>query len=274
MEVRRYTSAAEFLDATRSFRSDDPVRTSLITSIASSVANGSRTYDAYFWLAVIDFNLVQGIAIRTAPFGFVFSPMSNSATEALFSFISIEDPTVKEFAGPKIVIDYLEQVSGRSAVDSESELIYENRHLIAAPARGDVRLATDPDFELIINWMKIFVEEVGISGYNLEGIVRDNLSHGRYFLLYVGDAIVSFGGHTDNQYLDGQTISRVGPIFTPLEHRKKGYASSITSAITQKLLSEGALATLYTQAGNPTSNKIYQEIGYTLVDENRRIVLS
>ena len=236
--------------------------------------NGSRTYDSYFWLAAFDKNQVKAIAVRTAPYGYVFSPMSNEAVEALFSFTSIEDPTAREFAGPKTVIDYVEQISNSLAIRSESELIYENRKFIAAPGLGDVRAAIDSDFELIFNWMNIFVEEVGISGYNLEGVVRDNLNHGRYLLLYVGNAIVSFGGHTDYQYLDRVSISRVGPIFTPLEHRKKGYASSITSAITQKLISEGLLPTLYTQSDNPTSNKIYQEIGYTLVDENRRIELS
>ena len=45
----------------------------------------------------------------------------------------------------------------------------------------------------------------------------------------------------------------------------------ITSYLTLMRISEGAIPTLYTQADNPTSNKIYQNLGYELVDEIRRI---
>ena len=61
MQIRRFANAEEFLEATKTFRSADAVRTRLISSIAISVANGSRTYDSYFWL-------VAGLhQIRTPP---------------------------------------------------------------------------------------------------------------------------------------------------------------------------------------------------------------
>ena len=274
MEVRRYSTVAEFLEATTVFRNADPVRTSLITSIANSVANGSRTYEGYFWWAAIDRNQVQGIAIRTVPYGYVFSPMPIAAAAVLYSLISVEDPTAKEFAGPRVVIDFLEEDSGKTTLESGSELIYENRKLINSPSVGDVRVATDRDFDDIYNLSKSFIAETGLNEFNLEVIVRDTLSKGRYFVLSIDNAIVSFGGHTDFQFFDEITIARVGPIFTPKEHRKNGYASAVTSAITDRLIASGALPTLYTQATNPTSNKIYQELGYTLVAENRHIVFA
>lgn len=274
MEVLRFPTPAEFLDATKAFRGKDPVRTGLITSIATSVANGSRTYDGYFWWAAVEGDEVQGLAIRTVPFGYLFSPMPNSAIEALHSFISIEDSLANEFAGPKSVIDFLEKVSDKQVTEEESELIYENRNLIPATPIGAVRTAVGADFDLIYKWMQEFIEETALRNFNLENMVRTALNSGRYTLLEVDGLIVSLGGNSDIQEFDGFSMGRVGPIYTPLEHRKKGYASALTSAISEKLLSAGVIPTLYTQAANPTSNKIYQEIGYTLVDENRRIVLS
>jgi len=274
VEVLRFETPTELLDATKTFRSKDPVRTGLISSITSSVATGSRTYEGYFWWAAIENGDVQGLAIRTLPYGYVFSPMSNDAVEALYSFISVEDSIANEFAGPKSVIDYLEKVTGKEVAEEESDLIYENRKLIPAAPIGEIRTAISSDYELIFKWMTAFIEETALRSFDLENMVRSALDKGRYALLEVEGAVVSLGGNSDIQEFDGISIGRVGPIYTPLEHRKKGYASAITSGISEKLLNEGVIPTLYTQATNPTSNKIYQEIGYTLVDENRRIVLA
>jgi predicted GNAT family acetyltransferase len=274
MEVRRYSSAAEFLDFTKDFRSLDPVRTGLITSIATSVASGSRTYEDYFWWSVSENNRVVGLAIRTAPYGYVFSPMGPSAIEALFSFISLEDSAAHEFAGPKDVIDSLVQLSGKAVTESEGELIYECKKLIPANPIGEIRTANESDFDLIFSWMKAFMATTGLRMYDLEGVVRTALGGNRYYLLMIDGVPISMGGHSDLQIFDGFSIGRVGPIYTPEEFRKKGYASALTSEITKILISRGALPTLYTQAANPTSNKIYQEIGYTLVDENRRVVFT
>ncbi|OMI10137.1 hypothetical protein BTA30_20410 [Bacillus swezeyi] len=55
----------------------------------------------------------------------------------------------------------------------------------------------------------------------------------------------------------------VNLVFTPPAHRKKGYASSCVAALSRALLDEGfSFCCLYTNLDNPTSNKIYQEIGY------------
>jgi predicted GNAT family acetyltransferase len=55
----------------------------------------------------------------------------------------------------------------------------------------------------------------------------------------------------------------IGYVYTPPEERKKGYASDCVSALSQHLLDSGYQTTsLYTDLANPTSNKIYMEIGY------------
>lgn len=87
----------------------------------------------------------------------------------------------------------------------------------------------------------------------------------------IESAPVSLGGFATPVEVLGQKIGRVGPIYTPIDFRKLGYASVITSHITQLCIAESAIPTLYTQPDNSTSNKIYQNLGYELVDEIRRI---
>jgi hypothetical protein len=52
-------------------------------------------------------------------------------------------------------------------------------------------------------------------------------------------------------------------VYTPPEHRRRGYASALTAALTERLLAGGRrFCFLFTDLANPTSNAIYQRIGY------------
>ena len=56
---------------------------------------------------------------------------------------------------------------------------------------------------------------------------------------------------------------RVGPVYTPPELRGRGYASNLVAAASQAALDDGRRALfLFTDLANPTSNRIYQAIGY------------
>ena len=56
---------------------------------------------------------------------------------------------------------------------------------------------------------------------------------------------------------------RVNMVYTPPELRRRGYASACVAALSQRMLDSGKkFCFLYTDLSNPTSNKIYQEIGY------------
>ena len=69
---------------------------------------------------------------------------------------------------------------------------------------------------------------------------------------------VSLSGFTT---IDGG--ARIGPVYTPPEHRGNGYATNLVAAQTAWLLDRGAgPCFLYTDLANPTSNAIYGRIGY------------
>ena len=56
---------------------------------------------------------------------------------------------------------------------------------------------------------------------------------------------------------------RIGAVYTPPEGRGRGYASNLVAAVSQAQLDAGrTFCCLYTDLANPTSNHIYQEIGY------------
>lgn len=56
---------------------------------------------------------------------------------------------------------------------------------------------------------------------------------------------------------------RVGLVYTPAELRRRGYATSCVSRLTQLLLDSGKkYCCLYADLANPASNRIYEKVGY------------
>ncbi|OLC52185.1 MAG: hypothetical protein AUH85_17685 [Chloroflexi bacterium 13_1_40CM_4_68_4] len=61
---------------------------------------------------------------------------------------------------------------------------------------------------------------------------------------------------------------RVGAVYTPPDKRRRGYASALVAALSQEQLDAGKrFCFLYTDLANPTSNKIYMDIGYEPVSD-------
>ncbi len=61
---------------------------------------------------------------------------------------------------------------------------------------------------------------------------------------------------------------RIGPVYTPPDQRGRGYASGCVAGMSQVLLDAGyQFCFLFTDLRNPTSNHIYQVIGYQAVGD-------
>jgi uncharacterized protein len=59
------------------------------------------------------------------------------------------------------------------------------------------------------------------------------------------------------------TGARINLVYTPPERRRNGYASACVATLSQHVLDSGRrFCFLFTDLANPTSNHIYQEIGY------------
>ena len=58
-------------------------------------------------------------------------------------------------------------------------------------------------------------------------------------------------------------MSRIGPVYTPPEHRGRGYAAAVTAAAARWALGSGARhVLLYTDLANPTTNRLYPRLGF------------
>jgi predicted GNAT family acetyltransferase len=61
-------------------------------------------------------------------------------------------------------------------------------------------------------------------------------------------------------------------VYTPPGRRGRGYATALVAALSAELLAAGRrFCFLYTDLANPTSNRIYQRIGYERVCDSAEI---
>jgi predicted GNAT family acetyltransferase len=68
-------------------------------------------------------------------------------------------------------------------------------------------------------------------------------------------------------------VARIGPVYTPPEHRGHGYAGATVAALTSRVLAAGDVPCLFTDQANPVSNALYARIGYEPVVDMVNFVL-
>jgi uncharacterized protein len=129
---------------------------------------------------------------------------------------------------------------------------------------GSMRRATPDDRSLLVEWLAAFQDEAMGGGRRFrppEDAVEDYLTRGDNGGLYLWEdngpvSLAGCGSPTPNGV-------RIGPVYTPHERRGRGYASALTADLTSLLLASGRrFCFLFTDLANPTSNRIYQRIGY------------
>jgi predicted GNAT family acetyltransferase len=143
--------------------------------------------------------------------------------------------------------------------------IYELRRVIPPPAPpGAFRTATQRDVDLITQWMLGFQSDIwGTDGEEAEARESAERRVGdRQLYLWEDGQPVSLAGRS-RPTVNGITVNMV---YTPPEHRRRGYATACVAHTSQLCLDEGwQFCTLFADLANPTSNHIYQSIGYVPV---------
>ncbi|MGH3328210.1 MAG: GNAT family N-acetyltransferase [Streptomycetales bacterium] len=136
------------------------------------------------------------------------------------------------------------------------------------PAPGRARPAGREDTDVLVEWLRLFNHDVGMPDTNNSQVVEERLGYGGFVVWETGGLPVAAAGLTR----PAGSVVRIGPVFTPEEHRRHGYGSAVTAAASRTALDRGADAVvLFTDLANPTSNSIYQRLGYQPVEE--RLVL-
>ena len=212
---------------------------------------------------------VVAAALRTPPFNLILSVVDDTtATKAIVAELVTSTPGLPGVVGPKEPADefaalWQTRTGGKARLKMAERIFRLTRVVPPGPVAGHLRRATPNDGDRVADWLRAFVLEAMGPEEDVRGIAafadRWLTEPGRWLYVWDDDGPVSMCGAS------GETANgiRIGAVYTPPGLRGRGYASACVAAVSQAQLDRGRRCCfLYTDLANPTSNKIYQAIGY------------
>jgi uncharacterized protein len=274
MQVRVIDDPSVFLEQAGPMLLEDEARHNLMLGLASTLRDHAERYPIFGLWLVEDNGEPVGAALRTSPHNLVLArARGDRAIEALALAVDDELPGVVG-ALPEVEV-FANAWAARNAVTPQRRIAQGvfalERVEPVKGVPGAMRTATTADRPLLLEWFLAFGIEA-LPHPDEERLTREvdhRLSAADAgVVLWENDRAVSlagFGGLTPNGI-------RIGPVYTPPELRGHGYASALVAELSSSLLAGGRrFCFLYTDLANPTSNKIYERIGYVCVCESAEI---
>jgi RimJ/RimL family protein N-acetyltransferase len=272
-------SLDEFENAAAAHLRADPVRQTVPLSVLANLRHADLArYGAdppvFGWHQRAD-GTVDGAVLQTPPFPFLLASLPAGSVPGLLALLAAErglpaavNLAATDEAGFLAGWTDITGGTGTAVLRSRLYLLGELAPPVPAP-RGAARLAAPADLELLVSWHEAFTLEALDGGpENSRQTVVDLVSHDGLMLWVTDAGPVAMAGLT--RLVAG--VARVADVYTPPAHRRHGYAAGVTTAISRAALAAGARSVvLFTNLANPTSNALYQRLGYRPVED--RVVL-
>jgi predicted GNAT family acetyltransferase len=276
MDLTRHETAEALLAAAGAFLVAREAEHNLPLGILTTLRDQPGIYEAPPYLATVsDAGHIALVAVRTPPYGVVLSEPGTSealvpeAVQVLVADLVRDASDLPTVIGPRTIVEPFVRrwsaATGRPARLEMAERAYRLSRVVAPrTAPGSWRLADERDRTLLREWIVAFTEEAlppGSVRVESDAMIDRWVRHDDRFayLWEVEGRIVSLvvaGSRTPNG-------RRIGPVYTPPSERGRGFASALTAAASQDQLERGRrFCFLFTDLANPTSNAIYQRIGY------------
>jgi RimJ/RimL family protein N-acetyltransferase len=218
---------------------------------------------------------VSGAVSRTPPYGVILSVVPDEALAGLALGLRARGADVPGVTGVVATVHrFVEIWTAGTALTAETTMstrLYALHTLQppAPPPAGRPRAARRDDFELSCRWFAAFAREAGVPWVDIERFVGEAIEQGLLWLWEDATGTVVSVAH---RHRSAAGVARVGPVYTPAEHRRQGYGAAVTAACTADALHRDAdQVVLFTDLANPTSNSIYQQIGYRPVGDHRTV---
>lgn len=281
MRVVRHQDPAAFRAAVGYHLLRDEPRHNLMLGLIATLIEKPDVYPRFHLWTVADEGRVVCAALRTEPHNVALSgPEADGAVEALVDALVEEGADVPGVIGALPEADAFasryQAVTGAQVASRMDQAIHVLGDVADVPIpSGAPRPARRADLELLLAWKHAFHREAVPHDHYDSEQARRRTAHriaerdgGGYRLWEDGEPVclVGFIGPAAGAV-------RVGPVYTPPEHRQKGYATALTAHVSRELLDGGVrICLLYTDLANPTSNAIYRRIGYRRVCDSAMIL--
>ncbi|MFJ2708817.1 GNAT family N-acetyltransferase [Streptomyces sp. NPDC087428] len=257
-----------FLDAAGAFLAARPAENTLALTVTASLRrNGPHAFTDHApvlgWWRGAD-GAVAGTVVRTPPRPALLNGLVPEAVGPLLAALPLTGVNADRATAGAVAAHW-----PGHRLDEEQRLYRLGELIPPSPAPGGrARAATGADRELLLGWFRAFAAEIGESAGRPERAVDERTAEGRLTLWEDGGVPVSMAGVSPR--IAGTV--RVAPVYTPPEHRGRGFAAAVTAQISRTAREAGAdEVLLFADLANPTSNGVYVRIGYRAVSDRMLI---
>ena len=270
MKLESFERAKEFYERAEGFLIEHEACHSLMLGIARQLVEYPKFFGEEPYLATIEHEGgVVAATYMTPPYNPVLSlGFTPGGIQFLAEDLHESYPTLPGVLGPvdaaRSFAETWSGLSGQPYHKKRAQRIHQLEEVVpVVGVSGRLRRATEADRKLLTVWFMDFAEEALGEEVNFQAA-------GRSVDAYLGTEDMGLYLWEDGQAVSIAGRSRPTPngttvnyVYTPPEHRNRGYASACVAALSQLLLDEGyRFCFLFTDLANPTSNKIYRAVGY------------
>ena len=242
----------------------------LILAIANQLLGDEHSYEDPIYLATVeDDDRVSGCVWRTPPFKLGLTQIPIESIPLLVRDVATVYDSLPALMGPEPeAIEFAKcwsrHVGAKWAIGMRQGIYrLERVNFPARLASGSLRKAEMSELQLLSEWGAGFSRDTGVETHAQLSLLERSIRRGSLYIWEDQEprAMALSSGTTPNGV-------RVGYVYTPPAFRNRGYATAIVSSLSQRLLNTGRrFCFLYTDLANPTSNKIYEKIGYVAVSD-------
>lgn len=269
MNLTVHQAIGTFLAETEAVFSQDEVTNGLILGVALRLKQDPARFEQPPYLATVhDDGEVVAAGLMTPPHGLVVYARPGDPSPAMRLLAA--DLVTNRWPLPTVngVVDVSrafaaawQTLTGGSVAVGIAMRVFELR-AVTPPAgvAGTLRCATPADLEQVYAWANAFRDEaIPTDAPPRRELLARSIAEENIYLWEDGGRVVSIAAK-GRRTAHGVSV---GLVYTPPALRGRGYASACVAALSQVILDQGAdFCTLFTDLANPTSNSIYQKIGY------------
>ncbi len=280
IEIYFESSAKEFLEKTLSILMRQEAEYSLLIGLCELHISNHKNPDNYKYISIYQSKQCIGAALLTEK-NLILTALQEPQIKSLVHLLLKNNLTIPGAVGPALTADAFSKIWSNATNEKYTlamrQKIYQlNEVQTPRQTSSQLRLAEKSDTELVAQWLLEFsIESLPHQPTTIEKMMELTKikiqKQEAYLWLDQNNTPVSMnliGRPTQN----GISISGV---YTPINLRKNGYASALVAQTSQAMLNAGKkFCVLYTDMANPTSNKIYQKIGYNEIATSKEFIFT
>jgi predicted GNAT family acetyltransferase len=271
-ELNRFSGVSQYYERVKDYLLQHEAHHSVILGLIDALINSPDRFQHPPYLATVEADeTVLAVALQLPPRKLLLSQaIALRAIEMFAQDFHSRLESLTGLMGPALEVKTFAQtwqaLTGQSYRQGMVQRCFQLETVQPlAKVNGHLRVGTSAERELLKTWCQAFIKEAlnEVEKQDAESIAARLLRQGGLYLWQdqIPVSMANSTGPTPNGI-------RINLVYTPPEYRRKGYATACVAALSRSLLEQGRkYCFLFTDLANPTSNHIYQKIGYQPVGD-------